>query len=503
MLPEMTLAVARALAAAEYLARGQGLSEAEARHVLAALLLEEEGRPAGLIREQGLEPGHVTRLVGLSFRDVGPLPSDLPPPCARGVSATLAFAARRVARELCGESVVATEHLFLAVLQEDAELRGKLETAGLSIGRIEAQLRPEPLRLEEPLQILEPTEQVDSARILDANANRAREALRTLEDYCRFVLDDALLSGELKSLRHDLTQALSVLPSRVLLTSRDTVHDVGTTLSTPGEAQRTSLTAVVQAACKRLQEALRSLEEYGKLHDPNLGRSLESLRYRAYTLEKALLGSLAARERLAHVRLYVLVSVATCAASMEWTVREALAGGAQAIQLREKNLADRELLQRARLLRKWTREAGALFIINDRPDLARLCEADGVHVGQDDLPVKEARRIVGSEMLVGVSTHNPEQLRQAVLDGADYVGVGPTFPSQTKDFESFAGLDYVRYAASATSLPAFAIGGITLDNVDQVLACGMKRIAVGNAICAADDPQRVAAELRRRLDAAC
>ncbi|MCS6975467.1 MAG: thiamine phosphate synthase [Gemmatales bacterium] len=502
MLPEMTLAVARALAAAEHLARGQGLSEAEARHVLAALLLEEEGRPAGLIREQGLEPGHVTRLAGLSLADIGAVPSDLPPPTGRGAAATLAFAARRVARELCGESVVATEHLFLAVLREDASLRTRLETAGLSLSRIEAQLRPEPLRLEEPLALLEPTEQVDSARILDANANRAREALRTLEDYCRFVLDDAFLSGELKSLRHDLAEALSVLPVRILLAARDTLHDVGTTLTVPSEERRTSLTAVVQAACKRLQESLRSLEEYGKLHDPNLGRSLEALRYRAYILEKALLACREARERLADVRLYVLVSVATCAGSMEWTVREALAGGAQVIQLREKNLPDREWLARARQIRDWTRQAGALFIVNDRPDLARLCEADGVHVGQEDLPIKEVRRIVGPEMLVGVSTHNPEQLRQAILDGADYVGVGPTFPSKTKNFDAFAGLDYVRCAASSTSIPAFAIGGITLDNVDQVLACGVRRIAVGHAVCASEDPQRVAAELRRRLDAA-
>lgn len=502
MLPEMTLAVARALAVAEYLARGQGLGEAEARHVLAALLLEEEGRPAGLIREQGLELHAITRLAGVSSGDPVPLPSDLPPPTTTGAVASLTYAARRLARELCGESIVATEHLFLAVLQEDAELRGRLETAGLSVGRIEARLRPEPLRLEEPLRILEPTERVDSARILDANGNRAREALRTLEDYCRFVLEDATLSGELKSLRHELTEALSCLPGPLLLAARDTLHDVGTTLTTPGEEQRTSLTAVAQAACKRLQEALRCLEEYGKLHDPSLGKKLEALRYRSYTLEKALLLGQVARQRLAQVRLYVLVSVATCTGSLEWTVREALAGGAQVIQLREKNLPDRELLQRACQLRRWTREAGALFILNDRPDLARLCDADGVHVGQDDLPVREVRRIVGPDLLIGVSTHTPEQLRQAILDGADYVGVGPTFPSQTKEFESFAGLDFVRHAAAATSLPAFAIGGITLDNLDQVLASGLRRIAVGHAVCAADDPQQVAAEFRRRLDAA-
>src|SRR5205807_8984108 len=113
---------------------------------------------------------------------------------------------------------------------------------------------------------------------------------------------------------------------------------------------------------------------------------------------------------------------------------EAAAGGADVFQLREKDLPDGRLLERARDVRRWTREVGALFIVNDRPDVARLAEADGVHLGQGDMPVKDARRILGPDALIGVSTHDLDQLRQAVLDGAGYVGVGPTFPSQTKQF---------------------------------------------------------------------
>src|SRR5207248_117972 len=139
-------------------------------------------------------------------------------------------------------------------------------------------------------------------------------------------------------------------------------------------------------------------------------------------------------------RLYVLLSGETCAAALDWTIAEAAAGGAHVIQLREKGLRDRELLARARQVRRWTRQAGVLFILNDRPDLARLCEADGVHLGQDDLPVKEARRVLGPDALVGVSTHTIEQVRQAVLNGASYIGVGPCFPSRTKTFEDLAGL---------------------------------------------------------------
>jgi thiamine-phosphate pyrophosphorylase len=135
--------------------------------------------------------------------------------------------------------------------------------------------------------------------------------------------------------------------------------------------------------------------------------------------------------------------------------------------------------------------------MNDRPDLAVLTDADGVHVGQEELSVRDARRIVGPGRLVGVSTHTIEQARQAVLDGADYIGVGPVFPSQTKQFGSFAGLQFVREAAGEITLPAFAIGGITTENVAEVLAAGATRIAVSAAICAAEDPGEAARELRR------
>jgi thiamine-phosphate pyrophosphorylase len=353
--------------------------------------------------------------------------------------------------------------------------------------------------LDEPLCLLETTEQIDTARIADANANRAREALRVVEDYCRFVLDDAFLSGELKRLRHDFAEALESFSPRLLLEARETQMDVGTHISTPREGRRHSLTEVAQANLKRLQEALRSLEEFGKLHAAELGAAIERLRYRSYTLERALLLGADARRRLADARLYVLLTGAQCVAALDWTIRECAAGGVSIVQLREKHLSDRDLLERARNVRRWTRECGVLFIMNDRPDIARLVEADGVHVGQDELPVREVRRIVGPNALIGVSTHNLEQLRQAVLDGASYVGVGPTFRSSTKDFGELVGLEFVRQAAAETSLPAFVIGGVTVQNIGEVIAAGGRRVAVSGAICQADEPQPVAAELMRLL----
>jgi thiamine-phosphate pyrophosphorylase len=302
-------------------------------------------------------------------------------------------------------------------------------------------------------------------------------------------------------MRHELTAALARSPVQDHgLGARETQRDVGTDITTSAEQQRYSLLAVAQANLKRLQEALRSLEEYGKVHSAELGQTLERLRYRSYTLERAIVLGTTARQRLTGCRLCLLVAGALCTGPLEWTVREALAGGASMIQLREKDLGDRALLERARQVRRWTQEAGVLLIVNDRPDVARLVGADGVHLGQDDMPVKEARQILGPEAILGVSTHDLGQLRQAILDGASYVGVGPAFSSATKHFDELAGLEYIRQSTAETSLPAFVIGGITCATLPAAVAVGARRIAVSAAICQAQAPRATVLELLRLLE---
>jgi thiamine-phosphate pyrophosphorylase len=340
---------------------------------------------------------------------------------------------------------------------------------------------------------------VDTYRVLDAAANRAREGLRVVEDYVRFALDDRHLTSLLKNWRHRLAEILSLLDSHGLVSSRDTSRDVGTTVSTRREGSRASLVDVVTANFKRTQEAARTLEEYGKVLSTELARRLEALRYELYTIEKAVFLTHASRERLAGRNLYVLVSSELCPHGSGPVIAAALAGGAEMIQVREKKMSDRELLTYGRLVREWTARAGALYIMNDRPDLALLTDADGVHVGQDELSVREARLIVGPSRLVGVSTHTLEQARQAVLEGADYIGVGPVFTSSTKSFPHLAGLDFVCQVAAEITLPAFAIGGISLETVDQVLAAGARRVAVSGAICGAEAPADVARRLNERI----
>lgn len=502
ILPEFTPAAARALDAAQACARRLGATEVLALHLLQGLLEEDEGHAALLFARAGGSLAHIKPLFTSDNPQAPARPGDAPLPLSTQVQEIL-HQARAVAADRADDSTVASDHVLMAVLQRADALRQKLITLGLDVARLEAEIasvRAPVLRLDEPLRLTEPADQVDRARILDASANRAREALRVIEDYCRFTLDDRFLSEELKQLRHALTEALASLPSGLLLEARETLRDVGTRISTESEQQRHSLRAVVQANLKRLQEALRSLEEYGKLHSPAVGAALEKLRYRSYTLERTLLLGATSRQRLADAQLYVLVTGSSCTAGLEWTIQEAAAGGAQIVQLREKGLRDRELLERARQVRRWTRKANVLFIMNDRPDLARLAEADGVHLGQEELAVKDARRIVGPDALIGVSTHNLDQVRQAVLDGANYLGVGPTFTSGTKHFGELAGLEFVRMATAETSLPSFVIGGVNLETIRAAVAAGARRVAVSQAICQAEDPRAVAAKLRRVLN---
>jgi thiamine-phosphate pyrophosphorylase len=342
-------------------------------------------------------------------------------------------------------------------------------------------------------------------RIIDAAANRGREGLRVLEDFARFALDDVGLTDQLKQLRHGLAAELAKFESSSLLAARNTREDVGTQLTAEAERSRADLRAVVAANFKRVQESLRSLEEFGKTFDGHFGAAMKQLRYRVYALERdaaTLTGAgPSANCRIEQASLYALVDGRESLAALTALVERLVAAEVDVIQLRDKRLDDRELLARARRLRELTRGTHTLFVMNDRADLAVLGAADGVHVGQEELSVRDARAIVGSQALIGVSTHSLEQARQAVLDGADYIGVGPTFASTTKQFDAtqLTGLALLKAVAAEIRLPAFAIGGVNSENLPDVLAAGVSRVAVSGAILSATDPYEATRLLQRQL----
>ena len=343
-------------------------------------------------------------------------------------------------------------------------------------------------------------------RILDASANRATEGIRTIEEFVRFGLDDASAAAAAKGLRHDLAVVLKRLRRSELLSARDTDTDVGTTIKTVSEYERAKISDVIAAAAERVQQSFRVLEEYGKTIDVQFSQQIETLRYRAYTLHREVelraLGS-ARTSRLADAVLYLLLDCKQSEHDFVAALKQLADAGVDQFQLRDKQADDRCLYERARIGSKIAAECDALFIVNDRADIALAAEADGVHVGQDELPLPVVRLIVGGERIIGVSTHNIEQVHQAIAEGADYIGCGPTFPSETKAFGSHAGtafLNEVHEGTKQTPRPAFAIGGINQDNVDEVTACGFHRIAVTAAINRAADPSAMARELRRRLE---
>ena len=334
-------------------------------------------------------------------------------------------------------------------------------------------------------------------RILDANANRAREALRVAEEAARFALERPDLAGALKRLRHDLREALARLDPRQMLLARDTAGDVGTAISTASEASRAGTSDVARAAFKRLTEALRAIEEYGKVIDAGAAAAVEKLRYRAYDLEKRFEEAARPKGRLAAGGLCVLLTESLCRRPWRDVLRGILAGGAAAVQVREKGLPDTALLRRAREVVAAAHEAGALAIVNDRPDLTLLAAADGVHGGQDDLAPAEARRIVGPDRIVGVSTHSLAQALAAAEAGADYVGCGPMFQGTTKPQEAIPGPALCAEVTRQVGLPVMAIGGLTAATAPQVLAAGARWLAVSSTVCAAEDPE---GETRRLVE---
>ena len=319
-------------------------------------------------------------------------------------------------------------------------------------------------------------------RLLDASFNRAREALRVLEDLARFHHDDGDGAQRLKDARHALDRLAR--PHRdAFLAARDAAGDVGRESDRPVTGPR-PLAEVAAANFKRAGEALRSIEEVARGRFPEMARTAHRLRYGLYGMEKRASDP---RRRLLAARLYVLLDPAVARGPLERVAREALRGGADVLQLRQKPHPDLGL---ARALRAVARDA--LFIVNDRPDLALASGADGVHLGAGDLPVEEARRL--GVPIVGATTHTLAEARRAVAAGADYISVGPMFATARKPGLEPRGFGYLA-AARRLGVPAFCIGGITRRNVRPA----MERVAVCGGVTDQPDAAAAAREIRRRL----
>lgn len=340
-------------------------------------------------------------------------------------------------------------------------------------------------------------------RMIDASANRAAEAMRVLEDVLRFGLDDQHLTRAAKDLRHDLAAALSRHGLWRRTGARDVIGDVGAGVEAKAVLARAGLADLVAANAARAAQALRSLQEAAALVANDAAAGFESLRYRVYTLERAALAAVRACDRLDGVSLCVLVDGGRDTDSFARLVASLVEAGVRMIQVRDKSLPVPLLAERVRtalaIVRRNASGPWPLVVVNDRVDVAAAVAADGAHVGADDLPVPLARRVIGPDRLVGRTAHDVGEARAAVIDGADYLGIGPCFPSPTKSFADHAPPEFLRTVCGDVSLPVFAIGGITAERLDALVPLGVRRVAVASAVTRAADPPRAARDLIDRL----
>jgi len=340
-------------------------------------------------------------------------------------------------------------------------------------------------------------------RIIDANFNRAREAARVIEEFCRFALNSAPLTERAKRLRHELSASLDKLDAGRLLSSRDTLGDVGVGKKVDKQLQRTDLKSTFTAACKRLTEALRTLTEMTRTQNQSVADAIEKLRFDAYSLEKDIVLWSTPFEKFKRVKLYVIIS-SNLPTDIICLTQRCVAGGADCIQLRSKNINDETLFAVAVEFVKVCKAANVLSIINDRADVAVTAGADGVHLGQNDLPIEQVCKLQTTPLIIGVSTHSLEQLHSACESQPTYVSLGPVFSTGTKPQVSPVGLDYVRCATKKladTGIGNVAIGGITLDNVEKVLKAGATAIAVCSAVTEVGDPTEACRALKQKIAA--
>ena len=342
-------------------------------------------------------------------------------------------------------------------------------------------------------------------RIIDANINRASEGLRVLEDIARFYYDNGMLSEKLRKMRHDVRKnAAYCLPE--CLNERDSLNDIGLSISKELKIDgRASPAELATANFKRVQEALRVIEENLKvLGKYETAKLYEDLRFKAYSLEKDyfLMDCKTTKRRKLDTDLY-------CITAEEYSrgrdnievVKAMINSGIRIIQYREKEKKPLQKYNECLKIRELTKKAGVTFIVNDDVDIAMLVKADGVHIGQDDLPPEKVRELVGNEMIIGLSTHSPQQAQDAVRKGVDYIGVGPIFKTYTKkDVCKPVGLEYLDYVVKNIDIPFVAIGGIKESNVHEVRTRGARCIAMVTEIVGAENIEEKISNIKRKLE---
>lgn len=339
-------------------------------------------------------------------------------------------------------------------------------------------------------------------RIIDASLNRIGESLRLLEDLARLLLNDAALTRQLKEIRHELTPSDRRIKQQ-LLQARDSEGDVGVNIEVRQQAKERGLTATIVANARRVQESLRVIEELAKVPGTKLNpEQFKRARFSLYAVERNLISRLLRKDKAKCISgLYAIIDTQFLKGRSHAEVAaRVVEGGARIIQLRDKALHKREMLILAKQLKSLCVQHDALFIINDYLDVALATDADGLHLGQEDLPVKVARKLLPIDKIIGCSVATVEQAITAESEGADYIAIGAIYHTLSKEGVEVVGLETVRALKKEVSLPLVAIGGITQDNAAEVLSAGADSVAVISAILEAESPEAATRQMIAQLE---
>lgn len=326
-------------------------------------------------------------------------------------------------------------------------------------------------------------------RLVDANINRVVEGLRVIEDLCRFMLRDQRSATQLKEHRHALRSMWGELQEE-LIAARDVGTDRGFEATAEGEYERANVYGIAKANFCRAEESMRVLEEFAKMTHATKSKRCERIRYQLYQLEKNILEQILKKHKTYPAQaLYVLVTQKWCKKDPLEVVEAICRGGADVIQLREKDMEDGEFLDWVRKVKEVTDAHDVPLIVNDRVHLVLLSGAQGVHLGQGDLKTSDARQLMGEDRWIGRSTHGIDQAEQAQAEGVDYIGVGPLFLTQTKEHRCAVGVKYLEEVENKCQVPYVGIGAVNRENWDEIMVAKPKGLAICTAIIGHEDPE--------------
>ena len=333
------------------------------------------------------------------------------------------------------------------------------------------------------------------AQIVDANLDRAREGLRVLEDWARFALGRKDLVKSFKNFR----QILGKHHLKVYKESRNFINDTSAGLSHPEQFKRNEASSIISSNAGRIQEALRVIEEFSRDHNQNLSKISSDIRYEIYNLEIVLLEAQSNNSLRKILNENDLYFITLDTENLFEKIKNILEGGVKIIQLRFKQGKDSDNLKFAIKVRELCNSFDALLLINDRVDIASACKADGVHLGQDDMDIKSARNILGFSKIIGISASNELDIKKAIRDGCDYLGIGPVFVTTTKKEKVPLGIDTLKSLTKDISIPWFAIGGIKQEHISLLKGNNINKVAIIKDLVNSKNPKEKAIMLINSL----